>query len=60
MKPLPRTLTEALDNLSDTPAASEWFGSQFLDLFLNFKNEEEQAVAGLDPQTICDWYDAVF
>jgi glutamine synthetase len=60
MKPLPRTLTEALDNLRDTPAAREWFGSQFLDLFLNFKREEEQAVAGLDPQTICDWYAAVF
>jgi glutamine synthetase len=60
MQPLPRTLAEALDNLRDTPAASKWFGSEFLDLFLNFKREEEQAVAGLDPQTICDRYAAVF
>jgi glutamine synthetase len=60
MKQLPRSLGEALDRLRDTPAAREWFGSQFLDLFLNFKREEEQAVAGFDPQTICDRYAAVF
>jgi glutamine synthetase len=60
MQPLPRTLAEALDILRDTPAAGKWFGAEFLDLFLNFKREEEQAVAGLDPQTICDRYAAVF
>ncbi len=60
MKPLPRTLGEALDNLHDVPAARKWFGSEFLDLFLNFKREEEQAAVGLDPQTICDRYAAVF
>jgi glutamine synthetase len=60
MQPLPHTLAEALDNLRDTPDARKWFGSEFLDLFLNFKREEEQTVAGLDPQTICDRYAAVF
>ena len=60
MQPLPRTLAEALDNLCATPAAREWFGSEFLDLYLNFKREEDQGVAGLDPQTICDRYAAVF
>jgi len=60
MQPLPRTLAEALDHLRATPAASEWFGPQFLDLYLNFKREEEQATAGLNPQTICDRYAAVF
>ena len=60
MKPLPRTLAEALDNLRDTPAAPKWLGSEFLDLFLNFKRDEEQASAGVDPQTICDRYAAVF
>ena len=60
MRQLPRTLGEALDNLRDSPDARNWFGSEFLDLFLNFKREEEQAVAGLDPQTICDRYAAVF
>ncbi len=60
MRPLPRTLPEALDNLCATPAAREWFGPQFLDLYVNFKRQEEQAVAGLDPQIICDRYAAVF
>jgi glutamine synthetase len=60
MRPLPRTLDEALDNLCATPAAREWFGPQFLDLYVNFKRQEEQAVAGLDQQTICDRYAAVF
>ena len=60
MQPLPRTLAEALDNLRDTPVARKWFGPEFLDLYLNFKREEEQALAGLDPQTICDRYAAVF
>jgi glutamine synthetase len=60
MRPLPRTLAEALDNLGDTPAARKWFGPEFLDVYLDFKRQEEQAVAGLDPQTICDRYAAVF
>ena len=60
MQPLPHTLAEALDNLRDTPAARKWFGSEFLDLFVTFKREEEQAVAELDAQTVCDRYAAVF
>src|ERR1700678_1724821 len=60
MRPLPRTLPEALDNLCATPAAREWFGHEFLDLYVNFKRQEEQAVAGLDPQPICDGHAAVF
>jgi glutamine synthetase len=60
MQPLPRTLGEALENLRNTPAAKKWFGPEFLDLYLTFKREEEQSLAGLDPQTICDRYAAVF
>jgi glutamine synthetase len=60
MQPLPRTLGEALDNLSEMPEARKWFGSEFLDLYLNFKRQEEQGLAGVDPQTICDRYAAVF
>ena len=59
-QPLPRTLGEALDTLRDTPAAADWFGPKFLDLYLNFKRDEEQTVANLDPQTICDRYAAIF
>lgn len=60
MQPLPRTLGEALDKLRDTPAAREWFGPEFFDLYLNFKREEEQALAELNAQGICDRYAAIF
>jgi glutamine synthetase len=60
VQPLPRSLGEALDCLRATPAAANWFGAEFLDLYLNFKREEDQAAAGLDPQTVCDRYAAVF
>jgi glutamine synthetase len=60
MQRLPRTLAEALDNLRDTPVARNWFGAEFLDLYLDFKRQEEHALAGFDPQTICDRYAAVF
>jgi len=60
IRPLPRTLGEALDLLRNTPAARDWFGPEFLDLYLNFKLDEERAMAGLEPQEICDRYAAVF
>jgi glutamine synthetase len=60
MRPLPRTLSKALDTLRDTPAAQEWFGPKFLDLYLNFKRDEERTVSELDPQAVCDRYAAVF
>jgi glutamine synthetase len=60
MDPLPRTLGEALDNLRDTPAAQEWFGPKFLDLYLNFKRDEQKVMTGLDLQAICDRYASVF
>lgn len=60
MQPLPRTLGEALNNLRNTQAAQDWFGSEFLDVYLTLKREEEQVLAGLDPQTICNRYAAIF
>ena len=60
IRPLPRSLAEALDNLCDTSAARKWFGAEFLDLYLDFKRQEEHALAGLDTQAICDRYAAVF
>jgi glutamine synthetase len=60
MRPLPRNLSEALDALVETPAAREWFGPEFLSLYLNFKREEVQAMAGLDSQAVCDAYAAIF
>jgi glutamine synthetase len=60
MRPLPRTLGEAIGLLRRTPVAREWFGPEFFELYLNYKLEEEQAMAGLEPQDICDRYAAVF
>jgi glutamine synthetase len=60
MRPLPRTLGEAIGLLRRTAAAGDWFGAEFFDLYLKFKLEEEQAVAGLEAQDICDRYSAVF
>jgi glutamine synthetase len=59
-RPLPRTLGEAIGLLRSTPVARDWFGAEFFELYLNCKLEEEQAVAGLAPQDICDRYAAVF
>jgi glutamine synthetase len=60
MRPLPGTLGEAIALLRSTPVARDWFGAEFLEVYLTFKSEEEQAVAGLAPQDICDRYAAVF
>jgi glutamine synthetase len=60
MRPLPRTLGEALGLLRGTEAAKEWFGEGFRELYLKFKAEEEEAVAGLEPQAICDRYAAIY
>jgi glutamine synthetase len=60
MRSLPGTLAEAIGLLRSTPVARDWFGAEFFELYLNCKLEEEQAVAGLEPQDICDRYAAVF
>ncbi len=58
--PLPRSLDEALGLLRATAAAGEWFGAEFLQLYLNFKAEEVEALQGVAPQEICDRYAAVY
>lgn len=60
LQPLPHTLTEAIHLLRHTAAAREWFGPDFLDLYLNYKLEEEKSLAGLHPLEICDRYAAVY
>lgn len=60
MRPLPCTLGEAIGLLRSTTVARDWFGTEFFELYLNYKLEEEQAVAGLEPRDICDRYAAVF
>lgn len=60
MQPLPRTLGEALDYLQQSAAAREWFGPAFLDLYVAFKREEDQLLAGRDATNICESYAAIF
>jgi glutamine synthetase len=60
MRPLPRTLGEAIGLLRSTTVARDWFGAEFFELYLNFKLAEDQAMAGLEPQDICDRYAVVF
>ena len=59
-RPLPHSLEEALENLSRCRAASDWFGEQFLDVYLRFKRSELRAVAGLDETAICERYVAAY
>jgi glutamine synthetase len=60
LRPLPASLPEALELLRTTPAAKKWFGPEFLDLYLNFKQDEADQLAGLAPQEICNRYAAVY
>jgi glutamine synthetase len=60
LKPLPRSLSEALTNLAASETAREWFGDQFFDVYLQFKRAEERAVAGLTPAEICARYAEVY
>jgi glutamine synthetase len=59
-QPLPRSLAEALAALAATPAARDWFGATFLDVYLRFKASEQGAVAGLGDKAICARYAAVY
>jgi glutamine synthetase len=59
-RPLPRSLPEALAALQATAAAREWFGEQFLDVYLRFKASELRAIAGLSDAEICARYAEVY
>jgi glutamine synthetase len=57
---LPHSLHAALDELTATPAAKEWFGEAFLDAYLMFKRSEIEALSGLDDAEICARYAEVY
>jgi glutamine synthetase len=59
-RPLPRSLGEALDLLADSSAAVEWFGPEFLHVYLRFKRAELRAVAGLNPAETCARYAEIY
>ena len=60
VRPLPRSLGEAVANLAASAAARQWFGEVFFDVYLRFKAAEEQVVAGLNPAAICARYAEVY
>jgi glutamine synthetase len=60
VRPLPRSLGEALDRLAAIEAARNWFGARFLDVYLRFKRAELRAIDGLDAAAVCARYAAVY
>jgi len=60
MRPLPATLGEAMELLRNTSEAKNWFGAEFLELYLGFKRDEVEGMDGLESQEICDRYAAVY
>ncbi|MBO0712363.1 MAG: glutamine synthetase [Acetobacteraceae bacterium] len=57
---LPASLGEALDTLSTTPEAKDWFGEQLLDVYLMLKRSEIGALDGQGDDAICARYAEVY
>lgn len=57
---LPSSLGEALDALTATPEARDWFGERFLNVYDIMKRSEINALAGLDGEAICARYAEVY
>ena len=57
---LPGSLEEAVELLRGTEAAKEWFGPEFLELYLKFKVDEAEGLEGVAPREICERYAAVY
>lgn len=60
VRPLPRSLAEALDNLAACQEAREWFGDTFLDAYLRFKRAELRVVDGLTEAETCARYAEIY
>jgi glutamine synthetase len=60
VRPLPRSLDEALDGLAASRSAREWFGDTFFDVYLRFKRSELRVVEGLSEAAICARYAEVY
>lgn len=57
---LPSTLSEALDLLEKCEEARDWFGQEFLDLYLTFKRAEVRGLNDLEELEICKKYADVY
>jgi len=60
VRPLPRSLDEALDGLAASAAAREWFGDTFFDVYLRFKRAELRVVDGLSEAATCARYAEIY
>jgi glutamine synthetase len=60
VRPLPRSLGEALDGLAASKAARDWFGDTFFDVYLRFKRAELQVVDGLSEAATCARYAEIY
>jgi glutamine synthetase len=60
IRPLPRSLDEALDGLAASSAAREWFGDTFFDVYLRFKRAELRVVDGLSEAATCARYAEIY
>ncbi len=60
VRPLPRSLGEALDGLATSAEAREWFGDVFFDAYLRFKRAELQVVEGLTEAETCARYAEIY
>jgi glutamine synthetase len=60
VRPLPRSLGEALDRLAACAEAREWFGDRFFEVYLQFKRAELRVVEGLDDAEICARYAEIY
>ena len=57
---LPKTLEAALALLAGCVEAKDWFGEDFLRLYLSFKRAEIRSLGGLDEREICRRYAEVY
>jgi glutamine synthetase len=60
VRPLPRSLGEALDGLTACPEARDWFGDRFLEVYVQFKRAELRVVERLDDADICARYADIY
>jgi glutamine synthetase len=59
-KPLPHSLTEALDLMERSEAVQRWFGPVFLEAYIRHKRSELDHVAGLDEPELCARYAEIY
>ncbi len=60
IRPLPRSLPEALDRLAACDEAREWFGATLFDAYLRFKRAELRVIEGLAEDEICSRYAEIY